>query len=54
MVKEAGSDIEVELCRVGTNPEPIVAAASKKTIDKRGKLRRYRWIRIVEIDEAKR
>jgi hypothetical protein len=53
LVVETGSDVEVELCRVGTNPEPIVAAARKKIIGQRTKVPRYRWVRIVKIDEAK-
>jgi DUF3102 family protein len=51
LVVETGSEVEVELCRVGTNPEPIVAAARAKVIGKR-KTPRYRWIRIVEVDEG--
>lgn len=51
MVVETGSEVEVELCRVGTNPEPIVAAARDKVIGKR-KTPRYRWVRVVKIDEA--
>jgi hypothetical protein len=52
MVMEVGSDREVELCRVGTNPEPIVAAARAKLVGKRTKIPRYAWVRVVETDET--
>jgi hypothetical protein len=52
MVIETGSDIEVELCRVGTNPESIVTAARAKLIGKRTKIPRYRWVRVVKINGA--
>jgi hypothetical protein len=38
LVVETGSDVEVELCRVGTNPEPIAAAARARIIGKRTKI----------------
>jgi hypothetical protein len=52
MVVETGSEVEVELCRVGTNPGPILAAARAKLVGKRTKIPRYRWVRVVKIDEA--
>lgn len=52
LVVETGSDVEVELCRVGTNPEPIAAAARARIIGKRTKIPRYRWVRVEEVNEV--
>jgi hypothetical protein len=49
LVTETGSDLEIELCRVGTNPEPIAAAAGRKTAGKR-KIPRYQSVRVVEVE----
>ena len=51
LVVETGSDVEIELCRVGTNPEPIAAAARARIIGKRTKIR-YRWVRVEEVNEV--
>jgi hypothetical protein len=32
IVREHGSDREIELCRVGTNPEAVAAGARQKTL----------------------
>jgi hypothetical protein len=52
LVVETGSDVEIELCRVGTNPEPIAAAARARTIGKRTNIPRYRWVRVEEVNEV--
>jgi hypothetical protein len=50
LVTETGSEVETELCRVETNPAPIAAAASRKTVGKRSKIPRYRWVRVVKVE----
>ena len=57
MVKEDGSDHEVELCQVSCNPKKIAEAAGMKRLRKssmgrRYYTRKYNWIRIVDNDEA--
>jgi hypothetical protein len=57
MVKEDGSDHEVELCQVNCNPKKIADGVGKKMLRKSSMGRSYRtqkynWIRIVDNDEA--
>jgi hypothetical protein len=54
MVREYGSDHEVELCRVGSNPEAVAAGARQKMLRSRllGKslsLRKYMSVRIEKL-----
>jgi hypothetical protein len=57
IVREDGSDHEVELCQVGCNPEKIAEAVGKKmlrtsSMGRSYRTQKYNWIRIVDNDEA--
>jgi len=53
-VREHGSDHDVELCCVDSNPEPIKAALYAKRIKKgKKKIAQYDYIRVVENDGVK-
>jgi hypothetical protein len=57
LVRADGSDHEVELCQVSSNPEKIVEAAGMKRLRKSSMGRRYytqkyNWIRIVDYGEG--
>jgi hypothetical protein len=57
MVKEDGSDHEVELCQVDCNPAKIAEAVGTKMLRKSSmgrsyRTQKYKWIRIVYNDEA--
>ena len=55
--REYGSDHDVEIVQVNSNPREIVAGLSEKTLSvnhsafpggKKTKVRKYSWLRIVE------
>jgi hypothetical protein len=53
MVKEEGSDHEVELCQVNSSPKSIADALSRKTLrtsseDRQYRIPKYTWIRVVD------
>jgi hypothetical protein len=56
IVREIGSDHEVELCEVDRNPKDIADALSEKmlktSLGRRRRIRKYDWIRIVDHCEA--
>ena len=57
LVRENGSDREIELCQVDTNAEKIAEAAGMKLLrisnsGRRYRIKRYDWIRIVDNGEA--
>jgi hypothetical protein len=52
---EAGADREIELCRVGSNPDQVVKALKEKTQYSRAlrkRVRRYLSVRVVEKKEV--
>ena len=57
LVREKGSDREIELCQVDTNPEKVAEAAGMKLLrisssGRQYRIKRYDWIRIVDNGEA--
>ena len=62
MGTEYGSDHEVELAQVDSNPQPVLDAFASKTISlsstvtskakKKSKIRKYTWLRIVDNGTA--
>jgi hypothetical protein len=52
MVREVGSDHEVELCQVDRNPKAIAEALGQKTRSRCVHTERYDWVRIVDNGEA--
>jgi len=59
LVREKGSDREIELCRVDTNPAKVAEAAGMKLLrisnsGRQYRIKRYDRVRIVDNDEASR
>jgi len=57
MVDKDGSDHEIELCQVDSNPKKVVEGAGMRRLRKcsmgrRPYTQKYNWIRIVENDQA--
>jgi hypothetical protein len=57
MVLEDGSDHEVELCQLDSNPKPVAQAAAMKLLRhssgrRQYHIKKYRWVRIVDHGEA--
>jgi hypothetical protein len=57
LVREAGSDHEVELCEVSSNPKKTAEAAGmkrlrKSSVGRRYYTKKYDWIRIVDNGEV--
>jgi len=59
LVREKGSDREIELCQVDTNPEKVAEAAGMKLLrvgnsGRQYRIKRYDRVRIVDNDGASR
>jgi hypothetical protein len=57
MVRETGSDHEVELCQVDRNPKDVADAVAKKMLrqrngDRQFCVQKYDWIRIIDHAEV--
>jgi hypothetical protein len=57
LVKEYGSDREVELCQLDRNPQDIGAALGRKTLrissgGRDCRIPKYTWIRVVDHDAS--
>jgi hypothetical protein len=57
LVREDGSDREIELCQVDSNPKKVAEAAGmrrlrKSSMGRRYYTQKYNWIRIVDNGEA--
>ncbi|HWZ38255.1 MAG TPA: hypothetical protein VNY08_08150 [Bradyrhizobium sp.] len=55
-VRERGSDHDVELCELGSNPEAVVAALHAKcvTLGKSRQVKKYEAVRVVDHAEQQK